>query len=111
MCLGLIFWLLYRFGQVVFTLFVALLLGTILRPVVVALQRRGLPVAERLPAPSALFGALTGEEGQLVLPTLLGFTQNNISVVSAALVILFLSIYWSIDQVHFERLWLSLWSG
>ena len=63
---------------------------------------------ERLPAPSALFGALTGDQGQLVLPTLFGFTQNIISVVSAALVILFLSIYWSIDQVHFERLWLSL---
>ncbi len=70
---------------------------------------------ERLPAPSALFGAVTGDQGQLVLPTLLGFTQNIISVVSAALVILFLSIYWSIDQVHFERLWLSLlpvgWRG
>jgi predicted PurR-regulated permease PerM len=63
---------------------------------------------ERVPAPSVLFGALTGDQGQLVLPTLFGFTQNIISVVSAALVILFLSIYWTIDQVHFERLWLSL---
>ena len=63
---------------------------------------------ERLPAPSVLFGALTGDQGQLVLPTLFGFTQNIISVVSAALVILFLSIYWGVDQVHFERLWLSL---
>ncbi len=63
---------------------------------------------ERVPAPSVLFGALTGDQGQLVLPTLFGFTQNIISLVSAALVILFLSIYWSIDQVHFERLWLSL---
>ena len=63
---------------------------------------------ERVPAPSVLFSAVTGDEGQLVLPTLFGFTQNIISVVSAALVILFLSIYWSVDQVHFERLWLSL---
>jgi predicted PurR-regulated permease PerM len=63
---------------------------------------------ERLPAPSVLFGALTGDQGQLVLPTLFGVTQNIISVVSAALVILFLSIYWGVDQVHFERLWLSL---
>ena len=63
---------------------------------------------ERVPAPSVLFGALIGDQGQLVLPTLFGFTQNIISLVSAALVILFLSIYWSIDQVHFERLWLSL---
>ena len=63
---------------------------------------------ERVPSPNALFAALTGEEGQLVLPTLLGFTQNIISTISAALVILFLSVYWSIDRVHFERLWLSL---
>jgi predicted PurR-regulated permease PerM len=28
--------------------------------------------------------------------------------VSGVLVILFLSIYWSINQIHFERLWLSL---
>lgn len=41
--LGLSFWLLYRFNQVVFTLFIAVVLGTILRPVVARLQRRGLP--------------------------------------------------------------------
>lgn len=63
---------------------------------------------ERLPSPGALFAAITGDQGQLVLPTLLGFTQGIISLISAALVILFLSVYWSIDQVHFERLWLSL---
>ncbi len=61
-----------------------------------------------LPAPSKLFEALTGNTGQLVLPALLGFTQGFGSLVSAALVILFLSIYWSINQIHFERLWLSL---
>lgn len=63
---------------------------------------------EQLPSPSALFTAITGDEGQLVLPTLMGFTQGIISLISAALVILFLSVYWSIDQIHFERLWLSL---
>ncbi|WP_374686443.1 AI-2E family transporter [Promineifilum sp.] len=41
--LGLSFWLLYRFNQVAFTLFVAIMLGTMFRPVVVWLQRRGLP--------------------------------------------------------------------
>lgn len=65
-------------------------------------------VDERLPAPSALFAAITGDQGQLVLPTLLGFTQSIIGLISAVLIILFLSVYWSIDQVHFERLWLSL---
>ncbi len=37
------FWLLYRFNQVVFTLFVAIVIGTVIRPVVAWLHRRGLP--------------------------------------------------------------------
>jgi len=63
---------------------------------------------ERLPPPSKLFEALTGSHGQLVLPAMLGFTKGVGGVVSAVLVITFLSVYWSINQVHFERLWLSL---
>ena len=62
----------------------------------------------RLPPPSKLFEALTGSQGQLVLPAVLGFTQGIGGVVSAVLVILLLSLYWSINQIHFERLWLSL---
>ncbi len=62
----------------------------------------------RLPPPSKLFEAVTGDQGQLVLPVLLGFTQGIGGVVSGILVILVLSIYWSINQIHFERLWLSL---
>jgi len=37
------FWLLYRFNQVVFILFIAIVLGTVIRPVVTWLHRRGLP--------------------------------------------------------------------
>jgi putative permease len=62
----------------------------------------------RLPPPSKLFEAITGEQGQLVLPAILGFTQGFGGVVSGTLVIMFLSIYWSINQIHFELLWLSL---
>ncbi|MDP2994093.1 MAG: AI-2E family transporter, partial [Anaerolineales bacterium] len=62
----------------------------------------------RLPPPSKLFEAVTGDQGQLVLPAILGFTQGIGSVVSGLLVILFLSLYWSINQIHFELLWLSL---
>jgi predicted PurR-regulated permease PerM len=40
---GLGFWLLYRFNQVVFILFIAVVIGTILRPVVIWLNQRGLP--------------------------------------------------------------------
>ena len=62
----------------------------------------------RLPPPSKLFEAVTGDQGQLVLPAILGLSQGIGGVVSGILVILFLSLYWSVSQVHFERLWLSL---
>jgi predicted PurR-regulated permease PerM len=67
-----------------------------------------LQLAERLPSPSRLFGAFTGEQGQLVLPAILGFTRGIAGMVSGVLIILVLSFYWSVNQVHFERLWLSL---
>jgi putative permease len=62
----------------------------------------------QLPPPSKLFEAITGNQGQLVLPAILGFTQGLGNLVSAVIVILFLSLYWSINQIHFELLWLSL---
>jgi predicted PurR-regulated permease PerM len=37
------FWLLYRFSQVVFILFIAIVMGTVIRPAVAWLHRRGLP--------------------------------------------------------------------
>jgi putative permease len=62
----------------------------------------------RLPPPSELFTAFTGDQGQLVLPAILDFTRGIAGLVSGVIVILFLSLYWSINQIHFERLWLSL---
>jgi predicted PurR-regulated permease PerM len=37
------FWILYRFSQVVLILFIAILIGTVIRPMVTWLYRRGLP--------------------------------------------------------------------
>jgi len=61
-----------------------------------------------LPTPNKLFEAVTGEQGQLVLPAVFNFTQGIGGIVSGLIVIFFLSLYWSINQIHFERLWLSL---
>ena len=61
-----------------------------------------------LPPPNNIVDAVTGNQGQLVLPALLGFTQNLTSLLSGLVIILLLSIYWIINQIHFERLWLSL---
>ena len=41
--IALSFWLLYRFNQVVFILFIAIVMGTVIRPVVTWAYRRGLP--------------------------------------------------------------------
>jgi len=62
----------------------------------------------RLPSPGDLFKEFTGDKGQFVLPTILGFTQGLAGVVSGGFIVLFLSLYWSLNQAHFERLWLSL---
>jgi predicted PurR-regulated permease PerM len=55
-----------------------------------------------------IFKAITGDKGQLVLPAVLNLAQNIGGAVATIIIILFLSIYWSGNQVHFERLWLSL---
>lgn len=60
-----------------------------------------------LPTPDKLFQAITSQR-ELMYSAVLGFTQGIGGIVSGFLVILFLSIYWSINQNHFERLWLSL---
>jgi predicted PurR-regulated permease PerM len=60
-----------------------------------------------LTTPNKLFEAITGQR-QLMLSAVLGVTQGIGGIVSGFFVILFLSIYWSINQNHFERLWLSL---
>ena len=63
---------------------------------------------ERLPSPSVLFQAVIGNEGELVVPALFGIVQDIGSVIAAIAIILVLSVYWSINQIHFERLWLSI---
>ena len=64
-------------------------------------------LARWLLTPDKLFEAITSQP-QLMLSAVLGFTQGIGGVVGGLLVILSLSIYWSTNQNHFERLWLSL---
>jgi putative permease len=62
----------------------------------------------RLPTPEELYSSLTGEQGGLVVRGLFGVTRSFLSILGSLLLVLVLSIYWSADQNHFERLWLSL---
>jgi putative permease len=61
-----------------------------------------------LPTPNKIFEALTGEESQLVLPAVLSFTEGIGGFITGLVLVLILSVYWSSNQVNFERLWLSL---
>src|SRR6266498_2974787 len=60
-----------------------------------------------VPTPDKLFAAITSQR-QLIFPTIFGITQGIGSILSGFIVIVFMSTYWSINQNHFERLWLSL---
>jgi putative permease len=61
-----------------------------------------------LPAPSSIFKSITGEKGQLVLPTLVSVSYGIEEIVAGVLLVVVLSVYWSVHHIHFERLWLSL---
>jgi putative permease len=61
-----------------------------------------------LPTPNKIFEGAVGEQNQFVLPAVLSFTEGIGGLISGFLLVLILSIYWSTNQIHFERLWLSL---
>ena len=65
-------------------------------------------VVARLPTPEQLYRALVGETGIGLLSAILGATFSAFGVAIDFVLMIFLSVYWSIDRVHFERLWLSL---
>lgn len=65
-------------------------------------------IITRIPAPEQLYEALVGESGASVLSAVLGGAFSMVGMAIDLALVIFLSIYWSIDRVHFERLWLSL---
>jgi putative permease len=65
------------------------------------------PLATWLPTPDNLFLGITSQPS-MALSAVLGFTESIGTVLSGLVIALFLSVYWSINQNHFERLWLSL---
>jgi putative permease len=67
----------------------------------------GGPLAQWLPTPGNLFTGITSQPS-MALSAVLGFTESIGNVLSGLVIALFLSVYWSINQNHFERLWLSL---
>jgi predicted PurR-regulated permease PerM len=65
-------------------------------------------IVQQLPPPADLYQSFSPEKQSTTLQGLLGFTVGSANFLGQLVTILILSIYWSIDRVHFERLWLSL---
>ncbi|WKZ37457.1 MAG: AI-2E family transporter [Anaerolineales bacterium] len=81
------FWLLYRFNQVVFILFIAIVMGTVIRPVVTWLYQHGLPkIAGVILVYILLFTLLISfvlllfplivEQGTTIVAAMPGYYQN-----------------------------------
>ncbi len=65
-------------------------------------------LAQQLPTASDLYAVITGPQGGTLLLTALGLTLGSFDLLGQLLISLVLSIYWSTDQEHFKRLWVSL---
>jgi putative permease len=62
----------------------------------------------QLPPPAELYKSFSPERASSTVSSLLGFTILSANFLGQIVTILILRIYWSVDRVHFERLWLSL---
>ncbi len=65
-------------------------------------------VVARLPAPDQLGELIAGTSGASALRLLFGVTQGAATILAGLVIVVALSLYWSADRSHFERLWLSL---
>ncbi len=61
-----------------------------------------------LPPIDELDSYLPAESSNILLSSILGLTQGIVGIAGQLLLALALSVYWTADEVHFERLWLSL---
>jgi predicted PurR-regulated permease PerM len=65
-------------------------------------------LAEQLPPSTELFQTLTSEDGIPALRSVFTLAQNFFSILGQLAIVIVLSLYWSADQLRFERLGLSL---
>jgi predicted PurR-regulated permease PerM len=65
-------------------------------------------IASQLPVAGDVITQVAGSQPAVLAQTVLGVTLSAFDFVAQVVLILVLSVYWSADQVRFERLWLSL---
>ncbi|MGH2536332.1 MAG: AI-2E family transporter [Candidatus Promineifilaceae bacterium] len=68
-------------------------------------------IAGQLPTPERLVEGITGQQGERLAGSFLGFTRGVVGLAAAGLAILVLSIYWTADRDRFEQIGLSLQPG
>ncbi len=65
-------------------------------------------LSDQLPATQDLYDALTGDGSSQAIQAIFGAAEGTFAFLARLAIVLALSLYWSADQVRFERLWLSL---
>ncbi len=65
-------------------------------------------IAQQIPQPDEVYGAVQSALNLQLIQTGLGLTLGVVEAFSRIALVLVLSIYWSIDRDRFERLWLSM---
>lgn len=65
-------------------------------------------IASRLPADEELYTLLAGEGTSELALRMLSWSSSLAGTISRIAAVLILSIYWTLDRVRFDRLWLSL---
>jgi putative permease len=65
-------------------------------------------LAGQLPPTLVLYDALIGNNSSLAIQAVFGAVEGTFELLGRLAIIITLSLYWSADHVHFERLWLSL---
>jgi putative permease len=65
-------------------------------------------IAQNFPDLNHLFQTIVGVQWNILVQSFLGMTLGSLDLLSKIAIILVLSIYWSADQEHFKRLWLTL---
>ncbi|MDT8307863.1 MAG: AI-2E family transporter, partial [Anaerolineae bacterium] len=65
-------------------------------------------VAAQLPPPNDLYESLAADDGRVLVNALFRVGQTAGAVIAALVLVMVISIYWTLDQAHFERVWLAL---
>jgi len=65
-------------------------------------------IAASFPKYNDLVRSFSGSESAVFFQSVLSITQRTLEWGSDIIIVFFLSIYWSADEDHFKRLWLSL---